>query len=321
MKLIEKIRSSNDTNKGVEKSIVQTLLFVANTWVTLLAPLVIGVFVNRLFSEKDFSQVEYVSAWVFGFFHFIFVLVIYMAATKNSISLEVDKVLKKNKFYEKKALPKAERLYENLKRQQMVSYLMTLELENAIDKFNSWSAKTSEADMFKEWEFSLDRMLLNLAVHRTELFEYNKNALYNICLYLYDDEEDSLLIKWRRHDDRLNVSNRSWKPGAGHVGLTYMLNEIKICKDIVQSTELSTLSLEKDDFKKYRSFLSVPIKDSSQLFAGGKPLGVLVFTSSAVDQFSLERDKIFALTVAKILAIYIDEYVKSHRSVKNEEER
>lgn len=166
----------------------------------------------------------------------------------------------------------------------------------------------------KDWEAGLNRILWHLVEHRTQLFDYKADAFYNFAFYMYNKQSDELSIKWRSYDNRLEVSNRSWKPGFGHVGLAFVQGEAKICQDITTSSELSNSSADAADKKKYRSFISIPIKDSYTVMepkAGTKPLGVLVFTSSHVSQFSWQRDKIFTLTVAKILSMYIEQHIAS----------
>lgn len=311
MKDLNILKVENNKNKKIETNILHIAVITSNTWITLFAPILIGYFITRIFSEDPFSTTEKSTALISSALHLVFTYVIYKTSTRRSLSLEVDDIVATNEHYKKNIIPKALELYETIKIQQTVSYLMTLDLENMIDEINNKPESFTQADKLRQWEEGLNRMLERLVKYRCELFAYSGKDLYNICLYMYDPPNDNLIIKWRSHDNRLQVSNRSWKPGTGHVGLTFILNEIKICHDIYESTELSTSASNSEDKAKYRSFLSVPIKDSAKLFTGGKPLGVLVFTSSSCGQFSLDRDKIFALTVAKILSIYIEKCINS----------
>jgi len=305
------LKAENNKNKKIETNILHISAITANAWVTLFAPILIGYFITRIFSPDTFSAAEKSVALISTILHLIFTFITYRTSTRRSLSLEIDGIIAENENYKTSVIPKALELYETTKIQQTVSYLMTLDLENMIDEINNRPESFTQADKLRQWEEGLNRILERLVKYRHELFSYSGEDLYNICLYLYDSENENLIIKWRSHDNRLQVSNRSWKPGAGHVGLTFILNEIKICHDIYESTELSTSASTQEDRAKYRSFLSVPVKDSAKLFSGGKPLGVLVFTSSACGQFSLDRDKIFSLTVAKILSIYVEKCIKS----------
>ncbi|MCU9947907.1 GAF domain-containing protein [Pseudomonas sp. PDM13] len=311
MRNFEALKSENERNKEIETNTIHAVVIFANTWTTLFAPILIGFFITKLFTNADFSESEKIIATISSILHVLFTYVIYRTSTRRSLSLEVDRVFAENEHYKKSVIPKAVEVFETGKIQQTVIYLMTLDLENIIDEINNRPESCTQAEKLRHWEEGLNRILDPLVKYRHELFSYKGNQLHNICLYLYNQPSDNLIIEWRNHDNRLKTSNRSWKPGLGHVGLTFILNEIKICHDICASTELSSSASTKEDKAKYRSFLSVPIKDSAKIISGGKPLGVLVFTSNACEQFSLERDKIFALTVAKILSIYIEKCFKS----------
>lgn len=311
MKNFDALKAENEKNKRIETSALHVIVIVANAWITLFAPILIGFFITRLFSTDPFTSSEKLTAAISSVLHIVFTYVIYKTSTRRSLSLEVDEIFAENEHFKRSVIPKALEVYETTKIQQTVSYLMTLDLENMIDEINNWPKTMPQSDKLKQGEEGLNRILSRLVKYRHELFSYKGDDLYNICLYLFDRPSENLTIQWRSHDNRLQTSNRSWAPGMGHVGLTFILNEIKICHDIYESTELSNSTSAPEDKAKYRSFLSVPIKDSAKLFNSGKPLGVLVFTSSSCGQFSLERDKIFALTVAKILSIYIEKCIKS----------
>lgn len=311
MKNANLLKSENNNNRNIETHLFHAGVIAANTWVTLAAPILIGFFITQVFSEKKLGPSEIITFSFSAILHIFFTYIIYKASTRRSLSLEVDGLIEEVENYKKNTIPKAAQLYETSRVQQTVTYLMTLDLENMIDEINEKTSSSTPPEKLRRWEEGLNRILGRLVKYRHELFSYRGQDLYNICLYLYDAPSDNLIIKWRSCDDRLQASNRSWKPGLGHVGLTFILNEIKICHDIYESTELSSSATNPNDKKNYRSFLSVPIKDSSKLMTGGKPLGVLVFTSNACGQFSLDRDKLFALTAAKIISIYVEKCFKS----------
>ncbi|WP_146750250.1 hypothetical protein [Pseudomonas sp. RIT411] len=302
------VENTNAANKRIEASIISAVIFSANTWMTLFAPLIIGVFASKLFAEQNFSLLEKTIYIVTTIVHLVFAAVIYMAGSRKSTTLAVDDLLTENRKYKTEIIPNAESLFETSKTQQSVVYLMTLELESIIDEMNAAPENLPFNDRLKFWEHSLTRILSHLVEHRSKLFIYQNDALYNFALYLHDRSSDELIVKWRSHDNRLKTSNRSWKPGQGHVGLAFIQGEAKICQDITKSSELSTTSTNPSD-RKYRSFISVPINDSGQIGDGKKPLGVIVFTSDYPGQFSWGRDKVFTLTVAKLLSILIERNV------------
>lgn len=305
------LKQANQANRNIEDSIVSASIFCANTWMTLIAPLTIGLFVSKLFANQNFTPTEITLYSISIIIHIIFAIIIFYAGNRRSTTLAVEDAIAETKKYKSEIIPKAKAVYEVSKTQQSVTYLMTLELESLIDEVRSRPADYPLAQGVKDWESGLNRILWHLVDHRTQLFGYKGDSLYNFALYIYDKPSDDLFIKWRSHDNRLSTSNRRWKPGFGHVGLAYIQSEAKICQDIAISSELSDSATIEADKKNYRSFISVPVKDSYNVLGGSKPLGVLVFTSNHVGQFSWERDKVFTLTVAKILSMYIERHMIS----------
>ncbi len=304
----------NSENKAIEKKIFSLAIFSANTWMTLIAPLAIGLFASKLFAKESFTQAETTLYSIAAIIHIIFAIVIFIAGNRKSTTVEVDEIIEENRKFKEEIIPRAKGLYEITKTQQTVTYMMTLELEAIMDQVKQRSPDYPFNQRLKDWEDGLNRILWHLVEHRTQLFDYKADAFYNFAFYMYNKQSDELSIKWRSHDNRLEVANRSWKPGFGHVGLAFVQGEAKICQDITTSSELSNSSADMSDKKKYRSFISIPIKDSYTVMepkAGTKPLGVLVFTSSHVSQFSWQRDKVFTLTVAKILSMYIERHIAS----------
>lgn len=304
--MLKKIIKNNSKNRSIEGRVFYFSVMFSNFWMTLISPVIIGAFISKYFATGELSKFTLGETVLFSlsaFLHLVFTSVLLSSSTRKSVTQEVEKLIKQNKIFRKIVIPKASQMYQNLKFQQTVSYISTLELENLIDEINdSNNTDCTSARVSAD----LGKILSPLVKYRAELFGYSSTALYNFALYLYNESTAQLELKWRSHDDRLVTTGRSWKPGFGHVGLTYILDEIKICHDITRSTELSVSSSTIGDEHKYKSFLSMPIKDSAKLSSGSKPLGVLVFTSNESNQFSLERDKMLGLTIAKLLSIYLD---------------
>jgi hypothetical protein len=305
------LKQVNQDNRSIEDSIVSASIFCANTWMTLIAPLVIGLFASKLFANQEFTPTETTLYSISIVIHIIFAIIIFYAGNRKSTTLAVEEAIEETRKYKSEIIPKAKAVYEVSKTQQSVTYLMTLELESLIDEVRSRPADYPFAQGLRDWEVGLNRILWHLVDHRTQLFGYKSDSFYNFALYMFDESSQELFIKWRSHDNRLSTSNRRWKPGFGHVGLAYIQGEAKICQDITTSSELSDSAAVESDKKNYRSFISVPVKDSYNVLGGNKPLGVLVFTSNHVNQFSWDRDKVFTLTVAKILSMYIERHMIS----------
>jgi len=308
------VKYHNRKNKIIEGRLTAFTIYFANAWTTLFAPLIIGLLASKLFTESPLSKTEITLYSIAGLIHLMFAWTMFTSANRRSLSIAVDEIVSKNEDYKDIIIPKAELLYEASATQQSVIYLMTLELNSRIETLNSQQDNELLKNRAQSWEAGLQSMLFHLVKHRTQLFGFSGASLYNMALYLYDANSDDLFIAWRKHDDRLSTSSRRWKPGFGHVGLTFVQQEAKICHDIFESSELAnSASNEPNDRLKYRSFLSIPITNLCSSQNGKKPLGVLVFTSSHVGQFSWGRDKFFALTAARLLSIYIERNVAAGR--------
>ncbi|WP_249584364.1 GAF domain-containing protein [Pseudomonas viridiflava] len=301
----------NLKNKLAEANITSSAIIFSNTWMTLISPVLIGLFISKLYSaDNKYTLAEYGFTLVAITTHIVLAFILYQSGTRHSNSIEIDNLIVENKLLKEDVLPKAEAVFNSAKAQQIVVYLMTLELEARIAEINEKESDCPLRERWEDWENGLDAILRHVVRHRTPLFGFAGDSLYNIALYFYEKNDNELFIAWRMHDDRLVTSNRRWKPGIGHVGLAFVQNEAKICHDIFQSTELADSSTtEASDQHKYRSFLSIPVTDSFGDDAGKQPLGVLVFTSSSASQFDWERDKIFTLTVAKLISIYAERNV------------
>ncbi len=114
---------------------------------------------------------------------------------------------------------------------------------------------------------------------------FRAESLWNFALFLYCEETDKLRVFFRKTDDRLAVRNRSWKPGWGHAGLSFIQRDLKISKDVSKSAELSKNNTGKDT-ENYKSIVSVPILNPNDTpDSDGYPIGVLVITSSSENQF------------------------------------
>jgi hypothetical protein len=305
------LKQLNLKNKVTEANITSVSTIFANTWMTLISPILIGLFISKLFStDNKFTGTETIFAVVAIAIHIILALILYKSGSRHSNSVEIDNMINELHTLKNDVIPKAQELYACSTAQQIVVYLMTLDLEARIGEINLKEKDYPIAQRWEDWANGLEAVLWHLVQHRVPLFGYSGESMFNMALYLYDKTDDDLFIVWRKHDDRMTTSNRRWKPGLGHVGLAFVQQEAKICHDIFESTELANSSTsDSSDKTKYRSFLSIPVTDSFGASDGRKPLGVLVFTSSSVGQFDWERDRFFTLTVAKLLSVYIERNV------------
>ncbi|WP_147336845.1 GAF domain-containing protein [Pseudomonas abyssi] len=304
---------NNEHNKKIEKNLASWFIYLCSTWITIGTPIAAGLFINDIYQRTDISSLRLSFYICCGIVHLLLSFFLFYSTTRKSVSSHFDKVVAENEEYENELLPNARKAANVFRRQTQVIYSMLLELEKTIDLITAWPVDYPEEKKKAEFNNAIESMLYPLTLNRAELFGYEGHDLYNFCFYIYNEESKKLEIYWRNHDDRMSTSNRNWAPGHGHVGLTYIQDELKICQDITKSSELSSSSSNNNDHKNYRSFLSIPVRDPQISAVSGNPLGVLVFTSNRAGQFSENRDAIFGTSIAKILSILVDELEKSEK--------
>lgn len=309
-------------NRKTENKIVKSSVIASSTWTTLIAPIIIGAAITRAIPTNNITLAEGISYATFAAIHILCTIIIFRSSSMHSLSNDAEEIIEENKKLNEVLLPEAIQYSKLQQLQTITCYLATLELEQAIEELNK-SKNLTISEFIQTADGHVARILKPLSDNREDLFMYKEGSLYNIALYIHAPETNLLNIRWRDCDKRLNQTNRSWQPGFGHVGLSFLHNEIKICPDISKSTEL-TSSYTESDTKQYRSFLSVPISecqrsDHETNGASQKPFGVIVLTSAAPEQFSLQRDKILMLTIAKLLSIYIDKLHSSSSMIVKEE--
>ncbi|HDY7622195.1 TPA: GAF domain-containing protein, partial [Vibrio vulnificus] len=144
-----------------------------------------------------------------------------------------------------------------------------------------------------------------LVVYREKLFNFQSGVLWNIALYGPNNDGDLIPI-WRMCDERIQPRNRVWKPGFGVVGLSYLHKTIKYHEDISKGMDSEHNS--EDDKETYKSIIAVPVvpcEDGSSS-SDHRPSGVLLITSSAAEQFNLDRDASFLQIYANLVAILLE---------------
>jgi len=131
-----------------------------------------------------------------------------------------------------------------------------------------------------ELKVVFDEVLGPWVLNRSEIFFFREDAYYNIAVYMMDNEAGILKKVSRFVDDRIVTTNRSWKPGVGHVGICYAKEETLFSNDLrtPEVGELLSMDMEKDATY-YVALASTPIRVDNQV------RGVLVVTSSRSEQF------------------------------------
>lgn len=152
----------------------------------------------------------------------------------------------------------------------------------------------------------LKKVLSPIIKLREHTFNFVRDSKYNFAVYLYSETEGKLKVFYRETDSRLNTQNRSWAPGAGHVGFCYANKDSLISDDVVASPELSQ-SMTESDKKNYRSMASTPIfygveknKDIDRV------RGVFIVTSSVPGQFNKRVHGRFLKMISNILSVFFE---------------
>ncbi|EKN4074939.1 GAF domain-containing protein [Yersinia enterocolitica] len=285
-------------------------------WNAFIIPIILGIGISYLFQFQ--GRLIDIPNYYIAFYVLLFVIHIIISFTflyldkKEDTSSHLESTINiyNNLANEFKSLTSRSLNQSELHQtQKAVIHFTTLLIMN---KLNIMAERAQSNDLTQENVTNDAGLFFNtvlglLSSKREVLFGYKSESKFNIALYLYDPASNSLNVRARLCDDRLQQRNRSWKSGFGHVGLTHLHKEIKICPDITKSSELN--SDDENDNINYRSFLSVPIMSPDSTL-NEKCIGVLVLTSADANQFKIDRDGDFLLTFSYLLTIYVDSMVK-----------
>jgi hypothetical protein len=166
----------------------------------------------------------------------------------------------------------------------------------------------------RDFKKDMDDLMGMLVEIRAEVLGFSSaESVWSFTLYIYDQSTDKLIVRWRKHDERLKPENRSWQPGFGHAGISFVQDEVMITADAsaLQGVMPNVISTESQrDLTFYRSFISIPVS-SPDIVPGTKqvmrPLGVLAITSSTAGQFNDDYYPI-ARVYGLILSTYLSQY-------------
>lgn len=170
----------------------------------------------------------------------------------------------------------------------------------------------------EEFHALLHSLIWPLVVYRERLFNLQSGVLWNIALYEPNDD-GNLEPTWRKCDERINPRNRLWQPGFGVVGLSYLHKTIKYHADISKGSDSEQNT--QADMETYKSIIAVPVipcEDGSSS-SDHKASGVLLLTSSAPDQFNLDRDASFLQIYANLIAILLEKIQSYNEHSSNSE--
>lgn len=317
-----KIEQVLKKNRHINAKFASHFISAFNVWNTLLAPVLIGLGVSYLFQYKDdvskINNLFFILCFVLIIIHLAFAIGFNYLDKRSDTSVELAEVSINYNGLVSDIETIKERTHisnELSATQKLVIYLATLKVNSHIrDVLNKKKENTFSEDELEKFvnEF-IETIIKYLSKNRETLFGYESKSRYNIALYIYDPNEEQLVVQARHCDDRIDRKDRPWKAGFGHVGLTYLHKELKICPDIHKSSELKITN--SSDKINYCSFISVPILTYHEDSTENDCLGVLVLTSALPEQFSLARDKDFLQNISSLIAIYIDVIFNIYREI------
>ncbi len=139
-----------------------------------------------------------------------------------------------------------------------------------------------------------ERMLTAIELERAELLGFDDSDRHNFMIYFRRGA--TLKPGPRVCHRRIQVRNRSWKVGEGHVGIAVRENAVLATGDLRQTVARSPSRTVKSDLTNYISAVSVPL-----YFRGDTttPDGAFIVTSSRLDHFR-DLDSVEVLTASTL---------------------
>ncbi|EGQ7932194.1 GAF domain-containing protein [Vibrio vulnificus] len=281
-------------------------------WNSLILPVLIAIFVTHLLEvykqeNGSISNLVWSLVVLVTFFHFFIVYLQFRGSSMDTMLCEYqekDAALKDigDEFSELDKLYQADTQF--FSSQRSATRFAVSSLSYAIGKIRNIEQEGERAKP-EEMQAMLHSLIWPLVVYREKLFNFQSGVLWNIALYGPNNDGDLIPI-WRMCDERIQPRNRVWKPGFGVVGLSYLHKTIKYHEDISKGMDSEHNS--EADKETYKSIIAVPVvpcEDGSSS-SDHRPSGVLLITSSAAEQFNLDRDASFLQIYANLVAILLE---------------
>jgi hypothetical protein len=156
----------------------------------------------------------------------------------------------------------------------------------------------------------VEKVLYVIIQKRSEVLGFKSDSKYNIAVYLYDDDSNSLKNFFRVSDNRISTRNRSLEPGFGHIGLCYLREKAIISPDVQKAPEL-TGDMSEGDETDYRSIAAAPIFELNPPGETRRARGVFIVTSDKAGQLTEIQHETLLLSLASILSLlfyHADQY-------------
>lgn len=160
---------------------------------------------------------------------------------------------------------------------------------------------------FKACENLIEQLLANLLSYKAEVFQLTPETRWSMALYVPDGNE--LVPFWRRNHPNIEVSNRTWPPGQGHVGACYQSNRPVFSDDAAKEGNMLPNGSRRRayDATQFKSVIALPVRLGGPVGVeneGYLPLGVLVLTTNEPGSFD-ESHQNFLECFATSIAILI----------------
>lgn len=289
-----KIPSKHRQNSDLTASNDKLFMLFSILWNNALLPILIGVLITKSFDQENGGLVallkDYWFVFVIAIVIHIFVMLASISSAKKHETI-FEHIDLKNSL--ESAHKEIEALKSNRDRLSKIRDYQTGIINVLTDTLKN--VPNTDTSVFQKQVLSL------LEQNREHLFEYTSLSKYNICLYLYNHENDQLEVSERLLDSRIYRQDRAWKRGRGHVGISFAQKRCLICDNIHDNPELES----SPDNKTYISFISTPIVAPMVGGESPDPYGVLVLTSATPNQFKINQDDDFLMVISDIISINI----------------
>ncbi len=173
-------------------------------------------------------------------------------------------------------------------------------LERAVDIFSTIDA------LCTAWRGLVDESVRNLALNESnitdiisvmfsliidnkdDLYQFKRGELWNFAVYKFDNNRNSLMCIWRDKspDHPGDQVGRFWRPGQGHVGITFSNRSGKRTLDARMPEVAALLRAPRESARGYDNETYVALQTEPVLLnETDVPWGVIVATSNVPQRF------------------------------------